>query len=687
MNASLDRRGAGNGMSVTEATGWLRDHSSRIVTAGIILALLYLGRSVLIPLALAIMLSLLVGPLIRALRRLRIGRASSVLVAVAALTLLCVGVAAALGTQILHIAESLPQYESNIQRKLKTLEEVTIGPILRLTNETGRLTGIRQSAEAVSVPARDVERSRPAAASLLPPPEFGSHPLQLVWKLVATVWHPVQFAGIVLLVLIFVLLEHESLRDRFIRIAGATDIRSATLALNDAGDRLSRYFVSQFAVNLAFGLAIWMSLSMLRLPQALLCGILAAAMRFVPYVGVAIAALFAAVLALAVDPGWSLALSTLGVFILLDIVVGQLVEPHLYGHATGLSPLSVVVGAIFWSWLWGPAGLILSTPVSLCLLVAGRHMKGLGVLELLLGNARPLTLPQRFYQRALSGDSQEIIADARAFLKNNSLAAYCDRVMIPALHLVRLDTEAGAITADQQLKMRRVIVDVATALSGNGLKFRRRRHRGAVLEEVSAGRWLRQQREQLTGKWQGPLGVPRGSIVACIALGSSADDLATELLVRLLRSERIDARHFSTAEIDAGLPLGADSDGVAIAFLVSAFPSPDRERVDSISLQLHELLPQANLIRIFCPGVAALAEPGNSGDHAESTVNSVGEAIEICMSWREVCNKRDLSSGPQRADVVRTAPHPAHRTEQEVCPHSALGQDAQAFAHGRLRGH
>src|SRR5271167_4329562 len=148
MNASLDHRGAGNGMSVTEATGWLRDQSSRVMTAGIILALLYLGRSVLIPLALAIMLSLLVAPLIRALRRLRIGRASSVLVAVAALTVLCVGAAAVLGTQVLHIAESLPQYESNVQRKLKTLEEVTIGPLQRLTIETSRLVEMRESAEA-----------------------------------------------------------------------------------------------------------------------------------------------------------------------------------------------------------------------------------------------------------------------------------------------------------------------------------------------------------------------------------------------------------------------------------------------------------------------------------------------------------------------------------------------------------
>jgi predicted PurR-regulated permease PerM len=387
------------------------------MTAGIILALLYLARSVLIPLALAIMLSLLVAPLVRALRRLRIGKASSVLVTVAALTVLCVGVAAALATQILHIAESLPQYQTNVQRKLKTLEAVTVGPLLRFTNETSRLTGIRQFAEPPPVPARDVERSPSAAVpgvAVLPPPEFESQPLQLVWKILTTVWHPVQFAGIVLLVLIFVLLEYESLRERFIRIAGASDIRTATLALNDAGDRLSRYFVSQFAVNVAFGLAIWMSLSMLRLPQALLCGILAGVMRFVPYVGVAIAALFAAALALAVDPGWSLALSGLGVFILLDIVVGQLVEPHLYGHATGLSPLSVVVGAIFWSWLWGPAGLILSTPITVCLLVAGRHMKGLGVLELLLGNARPLSVPQKSHeQTSRSGDPHEIIGEAQ----------------------------------------------------------------------------------------------------------------------------------------------------------------------------------------------------------------------------------------------------------------------------------
>ncbi len=657
MNASLDHRDAGDGISVTGATGWLRGHSSRIMTAGIVLAILYLGRSVLIPLVLAVMLSLLVAPLVRALRRIRVGRTISVLVAVVALAVSCLAVAATLGTQVLRIAESLPQYESNVQHKLKTLEEVTIGPLQRLTNETSRLVETRESAEA-NLHAGGVERPLQAAGrgAVLPgPPEFGRHELQLMGKLLTTVWGPIQFAGVVLLVLIFVLLEHESLRDRLIRTAGATDIRSATLALNDVGDRLSRYFVSQFLVNLAFGLAIWVSLSMLSLPQALLCGILGGVMRFVPYVGVGLAAFFAAALALAVDPGWSLALITLAVFILLDIVVGQLVEPHLYGHATGLSPLSIVVGAIFWSWLWGPVGLILSTPLTLCLLVAGRHTKGLSVLEVLLGNAQPLTLPQRSYQRALSGDPHEIIADARTFLKSESLAAYCDRVMIPALHLARLDADADAITEDQQLRIRRVIVHVAAALSGNGSKVRQRRHRGAVLEELTAGRWLRQQREQLSGKWQGPLGVPTGSIVICMALGSPADDLATEILVRMLRSERIDARHFSPAEIDAGLPPGADPDGVAIAFLVSAFPSPERERACSINQQLRELLPEANLIRVFCPGVTAPSDSGNSTGKPELTASSLGQAIDICMCWREARFKRQPSSGYQEAVVARNA--------------------------------
>jgi hypothetical protein len=300
-----------------------------------------------------------------------------------------------------------------------------------------------------------------------------------------------------------------------------------------------------------------------------------------------------------------------------------------------LSPLAIVVAAIFWSSLWGPVGLVLSTPLTLCLVVAGRHVKALGALELLLSDAQALTLPQRFYQRALSADPHEIVANARSFLKRHSLAAYCDRVLIPALHLARLDSDRGATSEEQHVKIRRVIFDVAAALTTSSHKLPRRRPRGSVLEDVSAGRWLRQQREQASGRWQGPLGVPPGTVVICLGLGSSADDLATELLVRLLRAQKIDARHFSPADTGDGLPPGADPDGTSIVYLVSAFPGPERERADSIGKQVRELFPRAYLAQVFCPGVTALPEVSESAGNADLTANSLAQAIQICTGLRE----------------------------------------------------
>ncbi|MGO9514181.1 MAG: AI-2E family transporter [Steroidobacteraceae bacterium] len=625
--------------AVEQAPIRLRDSGGRVTTVTLVLALLYLGRAVLIPLALAMMLSFLVTPLVQALRRIRVGRTSSVLIVILALTLSCMAVAGVLGTQMLRIAQSLPQYQANVQHKIRVIDEVTVGRLRLLTKEASRLLEIHHdAAEPIGGSAGDLERpvpTRPPAVVVLQSQEATPQPLQLVTKLLSSAWVPLQATGIVLIVLIFVLLEYESLRDRFIRIAGASDIRSTTLALNEAGERLSRYFVSQFAVNLVFAVAIGVSLGILRVPQAALLGAFAGVMRFVPYVGVWIAALFTAALAFAVDPGWSLGVSTLGVFILFDTIAGQLLEPHLYGHAAGLSPLAVVVGAIFWSWLWGPVGLILSTPLTVCLAVAGQHIKALGILKLLLSDAQALTLPQRFYERALSGDPQEIIASAREFLRGDSLAAYCDRVLIPALHLARLDADMGRISEEQHKRIHRVIVDVVTALGSQSLKLPRRPHRGSVLEDASAGRWLRQERELLSGRWQGPLGVPPGSVVICTGLGSSDDDLAAELLVRLLRTEKIDARHFSPADLDAGLPPGADPEGVSIIYLVSAFPGPERERADAIGKQVRALFPRALVVKILCPGVTAPVERGESAGNADHVAGSLVQAIEMCLSWQK----------------------------------------------------
>jgi hypothetical protein len=460
-------------------------------------------------------------------------------------------------------------------------------------------------------------------------------PFQIIERVLASVWVPVETTGIVLVVLVFVLLEHESLRDRFIRIAGGTHIRLTTLALNDAGARLSRFFVSQFAVNLGVGAAIGLGLAILGVPHAMLWGALAAILRFVPYVGVWIAALFSIALAIAVVPGWSLAVSTLALFVLVEVIAGQVVEPQLYGHTTGLSPLSVVVAAIFWSSLWGPVGLILSTPLTLCLLVLGRHIEALSFLDLLLGDTAALSLPQKFYQRALSGDSHEIIANARTFLKRNSFAAYCDLILMPALHLGLLDYEIGVINDGQQMKIRDVIVTVVSALGSERPSQSRRRQGASVLDRVSSGRTLRQYREQLTGKWQGPLSVRPGSVMICLGMGSNADDLAAELLVRILLEHELDARHFSIEDADTELPADATPGGTAIVYLVSAFSQMERGRHEVVVERVRQLLPGALLVNVLLPGVSVHPESTSQVADTDHAVSSFVQALQICLERQQ----------------------------------------------------
>ena len=433
-------------------SGAARERALGIIATATVLAMLYFAREVLVPITLAFILSLLIAPLVRMLRRTGLGQTLSVLAAVLVLAFSFAAVAGVIGSQLVHMSASLPHYERTVEHKLKLLNDVTVGKFNAITRRAGRVTlhTVAEPPPALNQPD--------AARSALPIPvelhEPAPNALQVIQTVLGSIWAPIETTGIVLVVLIFVLLEHESLRDRFIRIAGGTDIRLTTIAINDAGERLSRFFVSQFAVNIGVGVAVWLGLSVIGLPHPLLWAALASVLRFVPYVGVWIAALCSVLLAAAVDPGWTLALTTLGFFVAVELVAGQLVEPQLYGHTTGLSPLSVVIAAIFWSWLWGPIGLILSTPLTLCLLVAGRHIKALSLLDLLLGDTQALTLPERFYQRALSADSREIIAGAREFLKRNSFANYCDLVLLPALHLARIDLEAGTISVDQQMKVR-----------------------------------------------------------------------------------------------------------------------------------------------------------------------------------------------------------------------------------------
>ena len=611
-----------------------RDRALGIIAAATLLALLYFARDVLVPITLAFILSLLIAPLVRALRRLGLGQTLSVLAAVLVLTLSFGAIAAVIGSQLVHMAESLPQYERTLELKMETLNDLTVRRMNSLTAQAGRALNRNTEESRLSTLQPD------ATAPKMPIPvelhEAPANPLQVIQKVLGSVWVPIETAGIVLVVLVFVLLEQEALRDRFIRIAGGTDIRLTTLLINDAGGRLSRFFVSQFAVNFGVGILIWIGLSVIGLPHPIVWAALTTVLRFVPYVGVWIAALCSALLAAAVDAGWSMAFATLGLFVIVEVFAAQMVEPQLYGHTTGLSPLSVVIAAIFWSWLWGPIGLIVSTPLTLCLLVAGRHIKAWSLLDVLLGDTHALTMPQRFYQRALSADSDEIIASAREFLKRNTFADYCDLVLLPALHLARLDLESGAISNEQQARVRGSMVAVIAAIGGEGRRPARRRLRSSLLDQSTPGRQLRQLREQASGRWQGPLVVPPGSVMVCVGLGSIADDLATELLVRILRDQKIDARHMPLEDLDVALPPNA-AEAVSIVYVVSAFPSEERSRGEATAGKLRQRFPQACIVAVYLPGM--LLQPEDEAEDArlsgaDKSAGSLGHAVQICLDMQ-----------------------------------------------------
>ena len=255
-------------------------------------------------------------------------------------------------------------------------------------------------------------------------------PMQLAERIITPIVDPLSTTVIVLIVTIFVLLQREDLRDRLIRLFGSSDLHRTTTAMNDAARRLSRYFLIQLGINATFGLIIGIGLFVIGVPSPLLWGTVGLLLRFVPYIGAPLAAVLPLALAGAVSPHWSMMLWTAGLFAATEAVMGQVVEPLLYGRSTGLSPFSVVVSATFWTWLWGPIGLILSTPLTLCLLVLGRHVERLEFLDVILGDRPALTPVESFYQRMLAGDPDEAHDQAEVLLRDRPLSSYYDEVAL-----------------------------------------------------------------------------------------------------------------------------------------------------------------------------------------------------------------------------------------------------------------
>jgi len=289
-------------------------------------------------------------------------------------------------------------------------------------------------------------------------------PLTIAQTVLSPILGPLETTILVLIVAIFVLMQQEDLRDRFIRVFGSSDLHRTTRALDDAGRRLSRYFLSQLAVNTSFGIVIWLGLWVIGVPSPAMWGAMAGLLRFVPYIGAFLAAVAPAALAAAVDPGWTMTIAVIVLFVVVEPIVGYIVEPLLYGHSTGLSPVSVIVSAIFWTWLWGPIGLIMSTPLTLCLVVLGRHVKSLEFFDVLLGDRPALTAVESFYQRILADNPDEAIAQAEVLLETRSLTDYYDDVVLAGLKLAVEDRARGTIDQPRSAALTRSMLEVVEEL-------------------------------------------------------------------------------------------------------------------------------------------------------------------------------------------------------------------------------
>ena len=603
--------------------------ASSVVTATCAVALLHFGREVLEPIALAAILSLVIAPLIHSLGRFGLGRVSATIVSVTLIGGCVVGGSAILASQLVAVSGDLPHYRDVIRAKTEKVRELTERPFVRMEAEIGALAS-QATPSALGNDSTTGGTAQPIAVEIHTPRPTSKDALA---RLAALAWGPIGEAGLVVVLLVFILLEHESLRDRLVRLAGQNGISRTITTLADAARGVSRFFFSQFLVNITFAVVIGLALWGFGVPHAALWGTLSGLLRFIPYLGALAAGAVIALFATAIDPGWTLGLTCLALFVSLELVVANIIEPKVYGHSSGLSPLAVIVSALFWGAVWGPVGLVISTPLTLCLVVAGRHVRALEPLTILLGEAPNVSAAQRLYQRLLSGETNAVIQDARAYLRRSSFARYCDQVLLPGLALAAAGQRAGEVDEPQQAGMRAIFLEMASSLGAVVYgPAKRRNSRNVSLLNANIGAHLRQLREARLGRWQGPLDVPSHSVVVCAGLGSERDDVLNELLVLALREAQVDARSVSAAT-QAERP-AHDKANLVFAVFVTYPPVAAVENWLAAVSELRAGLPDALLMTIRTPSTETLAEHSTVENHVDMVLRSYEEGLAFVESHR-----------------------------------------------------
>lgn len=421
-----------------------------LASLAIVVAVLYFARDVFVPIALAWLLCFLLAPLVVRLGRCGLGKIPSIVLAVS-LTFTLIGVIGwMVVVQVVHLADQLPHYQQNLHAKVLKLRNPQRGGVL--AKATTMVQNLRKELQSLTQDESQARNNLSSPTPPIPVEVINSRTSPVTWfsSVIGPALKPLALSVAVVFLVILMLFQREDLRERFLKLISGGELNVATQAVTDAARRVSRYLLMQLMVNTCYGSLVGTGLYFIGVPNAFLWGLLAALLRFIPFVGIWIAAGFPLALAFAIDPGWTKFLLAAGLYLVVEVLTVNLAEPWFYGSSTGVSKIALLIAAVFWAWLWGPVGLLLSTPLTVGLLVLGKYVPGLAFLDVLLGSEPVLGPEVRFYQRMLAMDEDELLRLSEQFIQERSLAELYDTVLIPALSLAEQERHKGALSEIRQ---------------------------------------------------------------------------------------------------------------------------------------------------------------------------------------------------------------------------------------------
>jgi len=523
------------------------------------------------PIALAVLMSFLLAPPVQLLQGWRVPRGIAVIVVVVVAFAAIFSLGGLMVAEVNQLASDLPRYQSTLSEKIQSLRGATAvtGTLERASEVLQELNSDlnmpKRGASTRSLPAPAAAPSSDAIQVEIAQPS--SSALQTLGSIVTSLVAPLTTSAIVVIFVIFILAQRQDLRNRLVRLVGSRDIPRTTAAFDDAAQRLSRLFLTQVALNAGFGIVLGAGLWIIGVPSAPLWGMLAMIFRFVPYIGPLISAIFPLILAASAGTGWAMVLWTAVLFAIAETITGQIIEPLAYGHSSGLSPVAVIAAATFWTWLWGPIGLILATPLTVCLVVLGRHVDRLAFLTVILGDQPALMPAELVYQRMLAKDPVEASEQARRFLKAKPLLAYYEEVLLEGLKLAAADAERGLLDPERMQLIRDAVADIVDDLSDHkdpepAGEAVAEAPTDAAREPPETGRELAEQGRA-------------GRLVICIPGFGLIDEALAMVITQLLERKGIDARAEEAGAWSKSRVASLDVKGVALICLCyMETPSP-----------------------------------------------------------------------------------------------------------------